>query len=97
MAEELQEQITRLKHKAQLLNNRYTLIVEQKQQVEAEIMELKSTVKRQNDEIATLRQRLEFMKVTTTLAPTRDDIESTRAALLQLVREINKCIKDLTQ
>lgn len=97
MADELQEQITRLKHKAQLLHNRYTLIVEQKQQIEAEIMELKSTVRRQSNEIAQLKQRLEFMRVTTTLAPTRDDIESTKTTLLQLVREINKCIKELNQ
>lgn len=97
MAGELQAQISRLMHKAQLLNDRYALIVKQKKEIETTVEELEKTVRRQNAEIAALKQQIEYMRVTTTLAPSRDDIESTRATLKQLVREINKCINDLNQ
>ncbi len=97
MAGELHAQISRLMHKAQLLNDRYALIVKQKKEIETIVGELEKTVRRQNVEIAALKQQIEYMRVTTTLAPSRDDIESTRATLMQLVREINKCINDLNQ
>ena len=97
MAGELQAQIERLKHKASLFQTRYAVLMGQNLEAQATIREQKSTIGRLQQEIAELKQQLEFMRVTTVLAPSRDDIEATRATLTQLVREINKCIKDLNQ
>lgn len=97
MAGELQAQIERLKHKTSLFQSRYAILMGQKLEAQATIREHESTIRRLQQEIAELKQQLEFMRVTTVLAPSRDDIEATRTTLTQLVREINRCIKDLNQ
>ena len=53
-------------------------------------------VERQSREIADLRHQVEYLKVATSIAPSREAVEQSRAVLSELVREIDKCIADLT-
>lgn len=58
---------------------------------------LQEIVDRQRREIQNLRTQLEYLQMASTFAPTREQVEQSRAVLSGLVRDINKCINDLTQ
>ncbi|MDE6802725.1 MAG: hypothetical protein K2J06_08165 [Muribaculaceae bacterium] len=56
-----------------------------------------ATIREQQREIERLTQQVDFLTVVSTALPAPGDIEKSRAILSGLVREIDKCIKDLTE
>lgn len=96
MADELQSRLRSLQTKATLLTERYTTLLRQKQLQDNEMLQLRHTVKRQQERISLLEQQLEHMRVITPLTVDGADLEQSRAVLTQLVRDIDKCIAELT-
>lgn len=56
-----------------------------------------ATIKEQARTIERLQQQVEYLTVVNTALPAPGDIEKSRAILAGLVREIDKCINDLTE
>lgn len=96
MAGNLQQRLDSLKSKAQLLVERYARVVDAKNAADIRIAELESTISRQKAEIDVMRQKIEHLQVVTTIAHNREDVERTRAFLAELVRDIDKCINELS-
>lgn len=96
MADELQSRLRSLQSKAKLLTERYRTLLRQKQLQDNEMLQLQHTVKRQQERISLLEQQLEHMRVITPLTVDGADLEQSRAVLAQLVRDIDKCIAELT-
>lgn len=96
MADELQSRLHSLQSKAKLLTERYRTLLRQKQLQDNEMLQLQHTVKRQHERISLLEQQLEHMRVITPLTVDGADLEQSRAVLAQLVRDIDKCIAELT-
>ncbi len=97
MAANLQQRLESIRSKASLLTERYVDLLEEKRAAEAKIAQLQSTLQHQQQEIDRLRQQNEQLRVVTTLSPKREDVERSRAFLSQLVRDIDKCIAELTE
>lgn len=97
MVGELPQRIESVKSKAYVLTQRYTELLTAKREADAQINELKTLVAQQDEKIRLLSQQLEYMRVTTILSPDRNDLAHSRAILSQLVRDIDKCINELTQ
>lgn len=97
MAANLQQRIEIIKSKATLLAERYAEIVEQKRAAEAKIDELQEQIHKQKSEMNRMTQEIEHLKVVTTLTPKREDVEQSRAFLSQLIRDIDKCIAEMTE
>ena len=97
MANDFKQTLERLRGKADLLVERYQLLLQEKQQVDMLNEELSSTIKKQQQEIDRLQQEVEHLKVVTTLTPKREDVEKSRAFLSKLVRNIDKCIAELKE
>ncbi len=97
MAGNLQQRLDSLGSKAQLLTSRYEQLLAEKRVADAKISELNTLAERQKKEIDVLRQKLEHLRVVTTITPSRADVERSRAILSQLVRDIDKCIAELTE
>lgn len=97
MAGTLQQRLDSIKDKAEKLTSRYRRLVEEKRAADTMISDLRQTVERQQRELAGLRQKIEYLTVVTTINPERDKVEQTRVVLSELVREIDKCINELTQ
>ena len=91
----LKQTLERLRGKAEILGNRYRLLLQEKQQADVRIEELEKLSQKQKSEIAKLQQEVEYLKVVTPLTPNRDDVEKSRAFLSKLVRDIDKCISEL--
>ena len=96
MAGELQKKIDRVNTKTQLLLDRYTILLQRRESDLAQIAELQAEIETLRKENGRLQQENDFLKIATTIAPTRNDVNSTRELLTRLVREIDKCIRDLS-
>ncbi|MBD5245599.1 MAG: hypothetical protein HDS55_02495 [Barnesiella sp.] len=97
MADELQQRLLRVKSKLQLLLEQGAMLRQQKEDALRQAQNLQEIVDRQRREIQNLKAQLEYMQIAATFAPTREQVEQSRAVLSGLVRDINKCINDLTQ
>lgn len=97
MASNLKQTLERLQGKANILVERYQILLQEKQDADVQIKELTSKIKKQQEEISKLQQEVEYLKVVTTLTPNRNDVEKSRAFLSKLVRDIDKCIAELNQ
>lgn len=97
MAGELQKKIDRVNTKTQLLLDRYTILLQRRESDLAQIAELQAEIEMLRKENGRLQQENDFLKIATTIAPTRNDVNSTRELLTRLVREIDKCITDLNE
>lgn len=97
MADELKQILERLRGKADILVERYRILLQEKQQVDMLVKELTSLTQKQQKEIDRLKQEVEHLKVVTTLTPDRKDVEKSRAFLSKLVRNIDKCINELKE
>ena len=97
MAGELQKKIDRVNTKTQLLLDRYTILLQRRESDLAQIAELQAEIETLRKENGRLQQENDFLKIATTIAPTRNDVDSTRELLTRLVREIDKCITDLNE
>ncbi|MBD5365695.1 MAG: hypothetical protein HDR82_01550 [Bacteroides sp.] len=96
MAADLQHLVETLKSKHQQLTERYLLACSQRDSALKRVADLEYTVKQQQNEVERLSQQVEFLTIVSTAMPDRDDIDKSRALLSGLVREIDKCINDLT-
>lgn len=97
MAGNLQQRLDSIRSKAQLLQSRYLMLLDEKRAADARILELQDTLERQKKEINIMQQQIEHLRVVNTLNPSRDDVERSRAILTELVRDIDKCISELTE
>lgn len=97
MAGNLQQRLESIKAKAEIITERYKKVEAEKHAAELQIAELQATVRRQHAELQQAMLKIEQLQVVTTLVPRRENVEQTRVILSELVREIDKCINDLTQ
>lgn len=97
MAENLGEQIARVRSKASILVEKYLLLREAFENGRNEIAELKGELIAKNAEIEKLRLQVEYLSIASTVKMSSEDIESTRALVANLVREIDRCISDLSE
>ena len=97
MAQDLQQRLLRLKGKMDLLIEQGVLLRKQKQEADIRARQLQEIVDRQRREIESLKMQLEYMQIAASFAPSREQVEQSRAILSGLVRDIDKCINDLKQ
>lgn len=97
MAGNLQQRLDILRSKAQLLTERYLTLLDEKREADATIEQLNKEMELQRKEMDIMRQQIESLQVVTTLVPSRENVERSRAILAELVRDIDKCINELTE
>ena len=96
MAGNLQQTIERVNNKAKILVERYATLLKAKNEADMRIEQLSEQVEQMKKTIETLQSQVEYLRIATTLVPDRRDVERSRTILSGLVREIDRCIADLT-
>ncbi|MDE5725936.1 MAG: hypothetical protein K2L29_02295 [Duncaniella sp.] len=96
MAATLQQRVEKLKHKAALLQERYTAICRAKSEADSRIAELTEEIKTLNRKLSEKETEIERLKVSSVLTPDHRDVEKTRQFISGLVRDIDKCIAQLS-
>ena len=93
----LQQSVERLSAKMLVFSERFQRICSQRDDALRRISDLEQQLQGLQKRVDDLARENEFLKIATTLAPTRQDVEHTRELLSSLVREIDKCIADLKE
>lgn len=96
MAANLQERIDKIEAKAALMVERYGYMRGALDDARKRIDELDAIIARQQREIEERDRQIEYLKIASVLTPDHRDVEATRAVLSELVREIDKCINQLS-
>lgn len=97
MALELRDTLSRLSEKSKFLTQRYVRVAQERDQALEKAESLQKELEERNKEIQTLKMQLEYLSVVSTIVPTRDALDATRAKIADLVRDIDRCIADLNE
>lgn len=95
MASDLHTTIQRISEKSRFLTERYMTVLQQRDEALGRIAELEQALRERDHKIQMLNTEVEYLKVTSALAPTAETVEATRAVIRELIRDIDRCITDL--
>lgn len=97
MAVDSKKLVRSLKEKHELLIERYLKAASERDDALRRVADLEFTTRQQERELERLRQKVEYLTVVSSVALSHEEIDKSRALLSGLVREIDKCIIDLTE
>jgi predicted RNase H-like nuclease (RuvC/YqgF family) len=97
MANELQDTLTRLGEKSRFLTERYRVVVQQRDTALSTVQELTKTLRQRDKEVEELKMKLNYLTVSSSIAPDKASLEQTTAIISSLVRDIDRCIADLKE
>ncbi len=90
------QRIEAIVSKARLLTERYESAVSQRDAAVAEVHTLKERVLAQQKQIETLSAQVDYLRIASTIGSTKEDVDQARHFVSELVWEIDKCIKQLS-
>lgn len=96
MAGDIHQQIVSIKAKSQVLVERYRAIGQRLDKALQTIAELNGLIAEKDRRLAQLESEVRFLKNSVSLVPAAADVDETRLMISELVREIDKCIRDLS-
>lgn len=96
MAVTLQQRVEKLKSKAALLQERYKALMLAKTEADTRIEQLNGEIDRLRRTLREKETEIERLKVSSVLTPDHRDVEQTRRFISELVRDIDKCIAQLS-
>ena len=85
-----------LSEKAAIVASRYRIIAEQLEKALGQVETLKKELEKREEIIRTLQTEIENLIIVKTAFPSKQAIADSRNQLAGLVREIDRCITDLT-
>jgi len=97
MASDLQQQLESVRAKTRVVGEKYHHLRDAYLAAKDEISDLKAQVLARDEEIEKLRMKVEYLSMASTVRLTGDDLAATRAMVADLVRDIDRCIADLTE
>ena len=96
MPEQNQDIYGSIAAKFRVIVDRQNMLVDEIKSMRAENVQLKAQVSNLKAEIERLNLDNKYLTATTTLVPSREDTEVTGALLSELVREIDRCIAEIS-
>ena len=93
---EIKEQLDRVRSKASILVEKYIRLKEAYDDARKQVEVLQAEAISREKEIQTLRMQVEHLSIASTVKLSGDDLQSTRGMVADLVREIDRCIADLS-
>lgn len=75
---------------------RQQMLVDEIKAARQENAALQATIEQLRRELAQIRTDNEFLTVASVISPSRDQVELTRSTLAKLVRDIDRCIAELS-
>ena len=95
MASDLEAILNRISEKSRFLTERYKVVSRRKEEAEERVAELEKTLRDRDRQIQLMSAELEYLKVSSALAPTAESVNTTRTMIRELIRDIDRCIADL--
>lgn len=95
MTSDLETTLTRLAEKSRFLTERFKVVTRQRDEALARVASLEKDVLDRERQLQRMRAELEYLKVSSALAPTAESVTATRAMIRDLIAEIDRCIVEL--
>lgn len=96
MASDLQSILGRIITKSNVLIEKYRALESEKIAADKEIEKLQLQITSMKQEIERLQRDNEYMRLARTIMPNSEQLSESKAVLHQLVRDVDKCISQLT-
>ena len=96
MATDLHSTIQRILNKSNVLVEKYQALEAEYEKVEAEAVKLREENDRLVKEAQMLRSENDYLKLARSIMPSQEHLAESRAIVNQLVRDVDKCIAQLT-
>lgn len=96
MAETLQQKLDQIQKKSELLVTRYGVLMAEKESVENQNIELKEQIEKLSIELEECKRENKHLKVARVISTTEDELTKNKAILSKMVRDVDKCIAQLT-
>lgn len=97
MASDFDQRLSAIEIKAQLLVERYNLVNAERMSLREKVCQLEQELNRSAKTIETLKTKIEYLQMASTILPTGEEVEHSRQFLSELVWEIDKCIAQLSE
>lgn len=97
MAFDYDDSFKRIVAKAHVLAQKYAVVLQKKNEAEAQVKDLYAALEQKEKELERLKTEIEYLRTAAVLAPSREQVEATRSAIASLVRDIDRCIIDLSE
>lgn len=97
MAFDLESTLDRIGEKSRFLTERFKVVSRQRDEALSTIAELQKQVRDREKQLQLMKAELEYLKVSSTIAPTAETVTATRVMIRELISEIDKCISDLKE
>lgn len=97
MHSDLQQQIERVRAKTLVLSEKYMMMKASLEEARAQITELKAKVMSRDKTIQDLRAKAEYLSVASIIEHDVGSVEASRAIIADLLREVDRCIRDLVE
>ena len=95
MASDLTSTLSRLSEKSRFLTERYKVVCRQKDEALERIASLEKQLHDCKRQIQLLQTEIEYLKVSSVLAPTAESVTATRVMIRDLISEIDRCLAEL--
>lgn len=95
MASDIASTLARLSEKSRFLTERYKVVAHERDEALGRIAELEKQVRDSERQIRLMRSEIEYLKVSSVLAPTAESVTATRVMIRDLISEIDRCIADI--
>ncbi|MBQ7941142.1 MAG: hypothetical protein IJ328_01875 [Muribaculaceae bacterium] len=96
MTTDLHSTIERILSKSSVLVEKYHALEIDKANAEQEIIQLREEIAVLRKELEKLRQDNEYLRIARSIAPSYEQLAESRSIISQLVRDVDKCISQLT-
>lgn len=96
MAFDYEAAFTRIINKARIIEQRYNKMLEERKTAVEAMSDLKNQLAEKERIIEQLQIKLEYMQIASSIAPSREQLEKSKTMISDLVREIDRCITDLS-
>lgn len=97
MAVNLHETLDRLRSKSNVLIARYKALATEKENVVQQNIELQNTINSLRKQLEQAMRENEYLKLARSISLNNEDLAKSRATIAGLVRDIDKCISQLTE
>lgn len=97
MASDLQQQIERVRAKTFVLTEKYAVTKAALDEAREQITDLKAKIMSRDKTIQDLKAKVEYLSVASVIEHDSGSVEASRAIIADLLKEVDKCIRDLVE
>lgn len=95
MASDLTSSLNRISEKSRLLTERFRKVSMERDEALDAVARLEAKLREQAHQLQLLQAEVEYLKVSSVLAPTAESVTATRVMIRELIVEIDRCLADL--